>query len=95
MKILDNYIARHVVGGALLALAVLLSLTAAVSFVEELDSVGTGRYGIGDASAARLTTEPLRVFRRQSLDAARDQELASPDCPGACPGGRGRCRCGR
>ena len=29
MKILDNYIARHVVGGALLALAVLLSLTAA------------------------------------------------------------------
>ena len=49
MRILDKYIARHVAGGVLLALAVLLSLTAAASFVDELDSVGWGRYGIGSA----------------------------------------------
>ena len=62
MKILDTYIARHVAGGALLALAVLLSLTAVVTFVDELDSVGRGRYGIGGAIEFVLLTLPRHAF---------------------------------
>lgn len=62
MKILDAYIARYVVGGALLALAVLLSLTAVVAFVEELDTVGRGRYGIHSAIEYVLLTLPRYAF---------------------------------
>ena len=58
MRILDAWIARHVMGGALLALAVLLSLTAVVAFVEELDAVGRGSYGIGGAIEYVLLTVP-------------------------------------
>ena len=58
MKIIDVWIARHVVGGALLALAVLLSLTAVVAFVEELDAVGRERYGIVGALEFVLLTLP-------------------------------------
>ena len=61
MRILDAWIARHVVGGALLALAVLLSLTAVVAFVEELDEVGKGRYGIGGAIEYVLLTVPRQA----------------------------------
>ena len=62
MRILDAWIARYVVVGTLLALAVLLSLTAVVSFVEELDSVGRGRYGVGDAIEFVLLTLPGHAF---------------------------------
>lgn len=62
MKILDGYIARHVTAGALLALAVLLSLTAVVTFVEELGSVGRGRYGIVDAIEFTALTLPRQAF---------------------------------
>ena len=58
MRILDAWIARHVMGGALLALAVLLSLTAVVAFVEELDEVGRRNYGIVDAIEYVLLTVP-------------------------------------
>ena len=58
MRILDAWIARHVVRGALLALAVLLSLSAVVALVEELDAVGRGRYGIGGAMEYVLLTLP-------------------------------------
>ena len=58
MKILDAYIARHVVGGTALALAVLLAFTAVVTFVDELGSVGRGRYGIGGAIEFMLLTLP-------------------------------------
>ena len=61
MRILDAWIARHVVGGALLALAVLLSLAAVVAFVEELDEVGRGRYGIGGAIEYVLLTIPRQA----------------------------------
>lgn len=62
MKILDAWIARNVAGGALLALAVLLALSAVVSFVEELDSVGRGSYGIGEATEFVLLTLPRHAF---------------------------------
>ena len=62
MKILDAYIARQVVGGTALALAVLLALTAVVTFVDELGSVGRGRYGIGGAVEFMLLTLPRHAF---------------------------------
>lgn len=62
MKILDAWIARNVAGGVLLALAVLLSLTAVVSLVDELDSVGRGSYGIGGAMEFVLLTIPRHAF---------------------------------
>ena len=62
MRILDAWIARHVVGGALLALAVIMSLSAVVAFVEELDAVGRGRYGIGGALEYVLLTMPRYAF---------------------------------
>ena len=62
MKILDAYIARHVVGGALLALAVLLSLTGVITFVDELDSVDGRRYGVAGALEFVLLTLPRQAF---------------------------------
>ena len=62
MKVLDGYIARHVAGGALLVLAVLLALTAVVAFVDELDAVGRGRYDIGGAIQFVLLTLPRHAF---------------------------------
>ena len=62
MRILDAYIARHVVSGALVALAVLLSLAAVVTLVDELDSVGRGRYGIGGAVEYTILTLPRMAF---------------------------------
>ena len=61
MKILDAYLARHVVAGTLLALGVLLSLAAVVTFVDELDSVGKGRYGIGTAIELMMLTLPRQA----------------------------------
>ena len=62
MRILDAYIARHVAGGTLLALAVLLTLTGVVAFIDELDSIGRGHYGVGGAMAFVLLTLPRHAF---------------------------------
>lgn len=62
MKILDAYVARHVIVGALLALAVLLALTAVVTFVEELDKVGRGRYDLIGAIEFSLLVLPRHAF---------------------------------
>ena len=62
MKILDAWIARNVSGGVLLALAVLLALSAVVSFVDELGSVGRGSYGIVGAMEFVLLTLPRHAF---------------------------------
>ena len=70
MKILDMYIARHVVGGTMLALAVLVSLVAVVTFVDDLDSVGQGRYGIGAAIEFMILTLPRQAFILFPLAAA-------------------------
>ena len=62
MKIIDAYIARHVVGGTLLALAVLVALVAVVTFVDDLGSVGRGRFGIGGAIEFMILTLPRHAF---------------------------------
>jgi lipopolysaccharide export system permease protein len=62
MTILDRYIGLAVFKGTLLALAVLLSLLGFVSFVDELDEVGNGRYGVLDAFVFVLLTLPHYTF---------------------------------
>ena len=62
MRLLDAYIARHVVVGTLLALVVLLSLTAVATFVDELDSVGRGRYGVAGTIEFVLLSLPRYAF---------------------------------
>ena len=92
MRILDAYIARYVVGGTLLALAVLLSLTAVVSFVEELDSVGRGRYGVGDAIEFVLLTLPGMRSSFFRLAAASPSSTAPSPVVGAGVVGTSACR---
>ena len=62
MRLLDAYIARNVALGALLALAVLISLAAVVTFVDDLDSIGKQSYGILEAIEFTLLTLPRQAF---------------------------------
>ena len=62
MRLLDTYVARNVALGALLALAVLTSLAAVVTFVDDLDSVGRRNYGILEAIEFTLLTLPRQAF---------------------------------
>ena len=62
MRILDIYIARHVMGGTALVLAVLLALAAVITLVDELGSIGRGSYGIGAAIEFMLLTLPRHAF---------------------------------
>jgi lipopolysaccharide export system permease protein len=49
MKIIDRHIGRAVLVGTALVLMVLSGLAAFLTLVEELDDVGQGAYGTGDA----------------------------------------------
>ena len=62
MKILDRYIANHVIWGSLLALFVLVGLFSFIAFVDELDGVGRGDYTIPRAVEYILLTLPRRAF---------------------------------
>ena len=81
MRILDAYIARHVVVGTLLALAVLLSLTAVATFVDELDSVGRGRYGVAGAIEFVILTLPRHAFVQFPLAAVIGALIGSGPWP--------------
>ena len=62
MRLLDVYIARQVALWALLALAVLVALSAVVTFVDDLDSVGQRNYGIREAIEFTILTLPRQAF---------------------------------
>jgi len=65
MKILDQYIARTVVSGTLMALLVLASLLAFVDFVSEVGKVGNPAYvgyNIVDVGIYVLLTLPRRIY---------------------------------
>jgi lipopolysaccharide export system permease protein len=62
MRILDRYIGIQVIGGSILALAVLLSVFAFIDFVEDLDSVGQGTYSVLGAIEHSILTMPSRAF---------------------------------
>lgn len=49
MRIIDRYLARAVIGGTLLSLAVLMPLLAVFVLADEMDQVGRDGYGLWDA----------------------------------------------
>lgn len=59
---LDRYVARAVISGALLVLAVLVSLDLLLSFFGEIDQVDKGDYDLAAAALYLLLTIPARVY---------------------------------
>lgn len=58
MRLLDRYIARRVIRGYALILAILVAAFSLIAFVRELDSVGKGTYQVSDAGLHVLLTLP-------------------------------------
>lgn len=61
-SLLARYVARSVIGGALLVLAVLISLDALFGFFGELDNLGEGDYHLGTAALYILLTVPGSTY---------------------------------
>ena len=60
--IIERYIGRTVAVGILLALTVVLVLLTLLGFIDELDDVGVGRYGVLDAFVFALMSVPRYTF---------------------------------
>lgn len=60
--LLSRYVARSVIGGALLVLAVLIALDTLFAFFGELDDLGRGDYDIWTAALYVLLTVPARIY---------------------------------
>jgi lipopolysaccharide export system permease protein len=63
MNILDRYISRQVLSGALLVAAVLATLGALFLFIEQQDDIGVGTYSTRDALAFALMTLPVQIYQ--------------------------------
>jgi lipopolysaccharide export system permease protein len=61
MLTIDRHIWFRVIKGYVLVLAILLSIFSLMAFVNELDMVGRGTYGIADAALNVLLTAPGRM----------------------------------
>lgn len=61
-SLLTRYVARNVIGGALLVLAVLVSLDSLFNFFGELNNLGEGTYDIWKAAAYIALTVPARTY---------------------------------
>lgn len=62
LRVHDRYAGRATLAAVLLAWGVLLGLDLIVALVGELDDVGQGRYGIGEAALVTLLTAPRRAY---------------------------------
>ena len=62
MRTLDRYIGAHVVRNVLLALVILLALFSFINVVDDMDSIGKGRYTFGRAFEHMLLTLPGLAF---------------------------------
>lgn len=62
MKILNRYIARHILASTVLVLAVLLGIYMFMDFIAELDDLGEGNYALGDILLYLLLTTPKRIY---------------------------------
>jgi lipopolysaccharide export system permease protein len=62
MRILDRYVARWVIGGSALALAVLLSLFTVFTLLDELGDVGRGDYGLLQVAQYLALSTPRRTY---------------------------------
>ena len=60
--LLSRYVARSVIGGALLVLAVLVSLDTLFTFFGQLDDLGRGDYDLAKAALYVVLTIPGRIY---------------------------------
>ena len=63
MRILDRYIARHIVMGIMLVMGLLLSLFTVFSFMDELSRVGSGNYETSGAVLYVLLLIPGLIYQ--------------------------------
>lgn len=68
MTLLRGYIMFSVFRGVATALAVLVAVTVSIEFIGQLNDLGTGSFGLGDAIAYVLLRIPRRIF--ETLPAA-------------------------
>src|SRR5262245_43960181 len=69
MRILDRHIWFRVIRGYILIIAILLSIFSLMAFVNELDLVGRGTYGVADAALNILLTVLGRMVELVSATA--------------------------
>ncbi len=69
MKILDLYVGRTVIGGALLVMCVLLSLFVFIEFISELDRIGQGSYTAWTALQFVMLSVPRLAYELMPLAA--------------------------
>lgn len=62
MRLIDRHIGRSVLGGTLLALFTLGALDLFFAFMNEMELVGRGRYGLPQAVVYVLLTVPRRLY---------------------------------
>ena len=62
MKTINRYLGRHIIGGLLLAAAVLLPLFGFLDLLDQLDDVGQGSYQVRDAFMYVLMLMPRRFI---------------------------------
>lgn len=62
MNILDRYLARAIIGGTLLTLAVLVAISAFIQFVGEGDDIGRGSYTLATAAWFVLASVPQTAY---------------------------------
>ncbi len=62
MRTIDRYIAKNVLHQTLVVMGVLLSLFAFLLFIDQLNDVGTGRYGLFDAVKYVLYSLPRTLY---------------------------------
>jgi lipopolysaccharide export system permease protein len=68
MTLLRSYIMFSVFRGVAIVLAVLIAVTASIEFIAQLNDLGTGSYGLGEAIGYVLLRVPRRIF--ETLPAA-------------------------
>lgn len=62
MAILERYLGRIILNQTMLVLLVLLGLFLFVNFLDQLSSIGRGRYGLGDAILYVVMTAPKTIY---------------------------------
>jgi len=62
MNIIDRYLYRNVIGYALMAMGVLLTLGALFLFISEQSDIGVGNYSAGDAMLYTVLNLPQQAF---------------------------------
>lgn len=62
MRILDIYIAKHILYQTLISVAVLVGLFMFLTFIDQLSDVGTGRYGVLDAMRFVVLSLPRTLY---------------------------------